>query len=134
MKSIAASAILGLTVVGLSACASTSGSVSPPPAGFDAAATEFTGWVRIRGEEFQLYADEMAMRAGGASPCVSGALPRDLQRAAGDIDGMKVTLFGRTRAWSERGDLARIDLQGSRVENLCSREVVIQADRVEVIR
>lgn len=134
MKRITAAAALTLAVVGLSACASTSGEVAPPPAGFDAASTEFTGWVKVRGEEFQLYADEMAMRAGGASPCVSGALPRDLQRAAGDIGGMKVRFTGRTRAWSERGDSARIDLQGSKVENLCRREVVIQADRVEVIR
>jgi hypothetical protein len=133
MKSIAASAVLVLTVVGLSACASTSGSVAPPPAGFDAAATEFTGWIRVHGEEFRFYQTEVQARNGGVTPCVSGALPRKLQRAAGDLNGQKVRLTGRTRAWSERGDSRLLDLQGSRIENLCHRAVVIQADRVEAI-
>ena len=134
MKTIAVMGCgLSLALV-LGACASTPGNVAPPPSGFDAAAAEFTGWVRIRGEEFQLYADEMTMRAGPASPCVSGALPRNLQRASGDIDGMKVRFNGRTRPWAERGDSALFNLQGSDVSNLCRRDVVIQADRVEVLR
>lgn len=116
----------------LTGCASGPG-IAPPPAGFDAAATEFSGWVRVRGEEFQLYASEERLRRGGATPCVSGALPRNAQRAARDLNGMNVRLFGRTRPWSEEaGPL--MDLQGSEVENLCRRSVVIEADRVEVIR
>ena len=133
MKRITAAAALTLAFAGVTACASTPGQMAAPPAGFDAAATEFTGWIRVEGEEFRFYQTEVQARNGGVTPCVSGALPRDLQRAAGDLNGQKVRLFGRTRAWSERGDRALLNLQGSQIENLCRRAVVIQADRVEAI-
>ena len=132
MKTMIAAA-LSLSVLALGACA-TGPNVAPAPSWVDVSATEFTGWVRVRGEEFQLYETEVRLRNGGATPCISGALPRDLQRSSGDISGQKVRFFGRTRAWSERGDSQRIDLQGSDVANLCRRDVVIQADRVEVIQ
>lgn len=124
---------LSLPALALAACA-TCDNVAPPPAGFDASATQFTGWVRVRGEEFQLYETEVQLNTGGATPCVSGALPRNLQRASGDMNGQRVRFYGRTRAWSERGSSQLLDLQGSEVSNLCRRDVVIQADRVEVIR
>ncbi len=124
---------LSLPALALAACA-TGDNVAPPPAGFDASATQFTGWVRVRGEEFQLYETEVQLNTGGATPCVSGALPRNLQRASGDMNGQRVRFHGRTRAWSERGESQLLDLQGSEVSNLCRRDVVIQADRVEVIR
>ena len=132
MKTMIAAA-LSLSALTLGACAA-GPNVAPAPSWVDASATEFTGWVRVRGEEFQLYETEVRLRNGGATPCISGALPRDLQRSSGDISGQKVKFFGRTRAWSERGDSQRIDLQGSDVSNLCRRDVVIQADRVEVIQ
>ena len=133
MKTMIAAA-LSLSALILGACAAGGANVAPPPSWVDASATEFTGWVRVRGEEFQLYDTEVHLRNGGATPCVSGALPRNAQRASGDISGQKVRFLGRTRAWSERGDSALIDLQGSDVANLCRRDVVIQADRVEVLR
>lgn len=124
---------LSLPALALAAC-TTGPNVAPPPAGFDASASQFTGWVRVRGEEFQLYETEVLLNTGGAAPCVSGALPRNLQRASGDMNGQRVRFYGRTRAWSERGSSQLLDLQGSQVSNLCRRDVVIQADRVEVIR
>ncbi|MDP3400545.1 MAG: hypothetical protein Q8R97_05440 [Brevundimonas sp.] len=124
---------LSLPALALAAC-TTGANVAPPPAGFDASATQFTGWVRVRGEEFQLYETEVQLNTGGATPCVSGALPRNLQRASGDMNGQRVRFYGGTRAWSERGNSQLLDLQGSQVSNLCRRDVVIQADRVEVIR
>ncbi len=124
---------LSLPALALAACTA-GANVAPPPAGFDASATQFTGWVRVRGEEFQLYETEVQLNTGGATPCVSGALPRNLQRASGDMNGQRVRFYGRTRAWSERGNSQLLDLQGSQVSNLCRRDVVIQADRVEVIR
>ena len=134
MKTIAVMGCGLSLALALGACDSTPGNVAPPPSGFDAAATEFTGWVMVRGEEFQLYADEMTMRAGGASPCVSGALPRNLQRAAGDLNGLKVRLTGRTLAWSERNGAQTHDWQGSNIVNECRRDVVILADSVEALR
>ena len=134
MKTMIAAAVLSVSALTLGACATGPDNVAPPPSWVDASASEFTGWVRVRGEEFQLYETEPRLLAGGATPCISGALPRNLQRASGDISGQKVKFFGRTRAWSERGDSALIDLQGSDVANLCRRDVVIQADRVEVLR
>ena len=133
MKTMIAAAV-SLSALTLGACATSGDNVAPPPSWVDVSATEFTGWVRVRGEEFQLYETEPRLLAGGATPCISGALPRNLQRASADISSQKVKFFGRTRAWSERGDSAVIDLQGSDVSNLCRRDVVIQADRVEVLR
>jgi hypothetical protein len=124
---------LAASTLALAACAS-GPNVAPPPAGFDAADTQFTGWVRVRGEEFKLYAEERDLRAGGATPCVSGALPRNAQRAAGDLDGSQVRFSGRTTAWADRSGGQSHDWQGSNITNQCRRDVVILADRAEVIR
>lgn len=118
----------------LSACASMDGNTGPAPAGFDASASQFEGWVRVTGEEFQLFAEQRDLNQPGARACVSGALPRNLQRSSGDISGSQVRFFGRTMAWSERNQIQTHDWQGSNITNGCRKDVVILAERVEVIR
>ena len=118
----------------LSACAATVGNTGPAPAGFDASASQFEGWVRVTGEEFQLFAEQRDLRNPGARACVSGALPRNLQRASGDISGSQVRFCGRTLAWSERNQAQSHDWQGSNIVYGCRKDVVILADRVEVVR
>ncbi|QLQ13407.1 MAG: hypothetical protein HZY74_09145 [Brevundimonas sp.] len=115
----------------LAACASAP--TGPVPSGFDASASSFEGWVRISGEEFRLYDTRERMLTGG-QVCVSGAMPRNLQRASGDIDGQKVRYSGRTLAWSERSGAQTHNWQGSTLINSCHKDVVILADRVEVLR
>ncbi|MDO9586604.1 MAG: hypothetical protein Q8R45_03295 [Brevundimonas sp.] len=123
----------GLAALALSACA-TGPNTAPPPAGFDATATAFTGWVRVTGEEFQLFAEQRDLRNPGARACVSGALPRNPQRASGDISGSQVRFTGRTLAWAQRSQAQSHDWQGSTIINGCRKDVVILADRVEVLR
>jgi len=118
----------------LAACASGSANTAPPPAGFDASASQFEGWVRVTGEEFQLFAEERDLRAAGSRACVSGALPRNLQRGSGDISGSRVRFTGRTLAWAGRNQAESHDWQGSNIVNGCRKDVVILADRVEVLR
>ena len=118
----------------LSACASTSPNTAPAPAGFDASASPFTGWVRVTGEEFQLFGEQRDLRNPGSRACVSGALPRNAQRASGDISGSQVRFTGRTLAWSGRNQAQTHDWQGSNISNGCRKDVVILADRVEVLR
>lgn len=120
-----------LAALTLAACAS--GPTGPVPAGFDASASSFEGWVRISGEEFRLYETRERMLTGG-QVCVSGAMPRNLQQASGDIDGQKVRYTGRTLAWSERSGAQTHAWQGSTLINNCHKDVVILADRVEVLR
>jgi len=117
----------------LAACASTP-NTAPPPAGFDASASQFTGWVRVTGEEFQLFGEQRDLRNPGSRACVSGALPRNLQRASGDINGSQVRFTGRTLAWAARNQAQTHDWQGSNIVNGCRKDVVILADRVEVLR
>lgn len=117
----------------LGACAS-GPNTAPPPAGFDASASQFTGWVRVTGEEFQLFSAQRDLRNPAARSCVSGALPRNLQRASGDISGSQVRFTGRTLAWADRGQAQTHDWQGSNITNGCRKDVVILADRVEVLR
>ena len=117
----------------LGACASGPNTVSPP-AGFDASASEFTGWVRVTGEEFQLFSGQRDLSNPISRACVSGALPRNLQRASGDISGLQVRFSGRTLAWADRGQAQTHDWQGSNITNGCRKDVVILADRVEVLR
>ena len=78
----------------------------------------------------------MASRNGNPASrtCVSGALPRNLQRASGDISGSQVRFTGRTLAWADRGQAQTHDWQGSSITNGCRKDVVILADRVEVLR
>lgn len=125
-------ALAGAAVV--AGCAATGGNVAPPPAGFDASATSFTGWVRVTGEEFQLFSEQRDLRTPGSRACVSGALPRNAQRASGDISGSQVRFTGRTLAWTERNQAESHDWQGSSITNDCRKAAVILADRVEVIR
>ncbi|WP_374516386.1 hypothetical protein [Brevundimonas sp.] len=118
----------------LSACGTMGGETAPPPAGLDLSGGSFTGWVRVTGEEFQLFAEQRDLLIMGTQACVSGALPRNLQRAAGDISGSQVRFFGRTLAWSERNQTQSHDWQGSNIVNGCRKDVVILADWVEVVR
>ena len=118
----------------LSACATGDATTAPPPAGFDASASEFTGWVRVTGEEFQLFSAQRDLSNPAARSCVSGALPRNAQRASGDISGSQVRFTGRTLAWAERNQAQTHDWQGSNIINGCRKDVVILADRVEVLR
>jgi hypothetical protein len=118
----------------LSACATDGANTVPPPAGFDASASAFTGWVRVTGEEFQLFSAQRDLNNPASRTCVSGALPRNLQRASGDISGSQVRFTGRTLAWAGRGQAQTHDWQGSSITNGCRKDVVILADRVEVLR
>jgi len=109
------------------------GVASAQPAAFDPGATTFTGWVRIAGGEFQLYQTQRQVQIPFARPCVSGALPRDLQRGAGDIDGAQVTFTGRAVAWTARGTSPVLRHEGSVIRNDCGGTHVIQADDVRVL-
>ncbi|MBW8305030.1 MAG: hypothetical protein K0M78_14130 [Brevundimonas sp.] len=118
----------------LAACATGSANTAPPPAGFDLSGGQFEGWVRVTGEEFQLFPEQRDLRTPGSRACVSGALPRNLQRGSGDISGSQVRFFGRTMAWAERNQVESHDWQGSSIVNGCRKDVVILADRVEMLR
>ncbi len=118
----------------LSACATDGANTVPPPAGFDASASAFTGWVRVTGEEFELFSAQRDLGNPASRTCVSGALPRNLQRASGDISGSQVRFTGRTLAWAERSQPQSHEWQGSNITNDCRKDVVILADRVEVLR
>ena len=118
----------------LAGCGTMVGNAGPAPAGFDASASQFEGWVRVTGEEFQLFPEQRDLRTAGSRSCVSGALPRNLQRASGDINGSQVRFTGRTVAWAERNQAQTHDWQGSNITNGCRKDVVILADRVEVLR
>jgi len=124
-----ASAALMLTA---GACASTGAMTTAAPSWFNASSSPYVGWVRVTGEEFKLYEAQRDLAAPSLD-CVSGALPRNLQRAAGDLNGAQVRVYGRVAPWSERQG-AVYDWQGSNIRNDCGRDVVILADRVEVIR
>ncbi len=105
----------------LGACA------SAPPAAFDTAATEWTGWVKFTGEEFELYADEDQLMQPFARPCLSGALPRDLQRqAARDLGGQEVKVTGTVRPWA--AGTPTMDRAGSTITNSCGGSVVVLAE------
>ena len=118
----------------LTACATGDAATASPPAGFDASASEFTGWVRVTGEEFQLFTGQRDLGNPASRACVSGALPRNLQRASGDLSGSQVRFSGRTLAWADRGQAQTHDWQGSTITNDCAKDVVILADRVEVLQ
>jgi len=127
------SAALTSAVLALGACASTGElTTAAAPSWFSASSAPFVGWARVTGEEFRLYENEVDLRAP-STDCVSGALPRNAQRAAGDLNGLKVRVYGRAAPWSER-DTTVFNWQGSKIANGCRRDVVILADRIEVIR
>ena len=121
-------------LLGLAACASTGPATVPPPAGFDASASQFDGWARVEDGEIRLYREERDLSHGFSTDCVSAALPRNAQRAAADLDGSKIRLFGRTAAWADRDGAQTLTWQGSHLVNNCRRDLVILADRVEVLR
>jgi hypothetical protein len=113
------------------AMARTSGQSSPA---IDPAATSFTGWVKVTGGEFQLYSEQRELAQPFARPCVSGALPRDLQRSSADLSGSKVTFTGKAVAWADRDSSTSLGHDGSRITNECRGDYVIQADSVRVLR
>lgn len=120
MKVTAFITILAATAA-LGACA------SAPPAAFDTAATEWTGWVRFTGEEFELYADEDQVLQPFSRPCLSGALPRDLQRqAARDLGGQEVKVTGAVTPWTS--GRPTMDRSGSTITNSCGGSVVVLAE------
>ena len=119
--------IIALSAFALSACA---GGV--PPRAFDTAATEWTGWVKFTGEEFELYADEDQVLQPFSRPCLSGALPRDLQRqASGDLSGQEVRVTGSVTPWAV--STRTLDRAGSTITNTCGGSVVVLAETMAPI-
>ncbi|RZJ38656.1 MAG: hypothetical protein EON87_20535 [Brevundimonas sp.] len=127
-------AALLISTLGLGACASTGTNIAPTPSWVNASATQFEGWARVSNGEIQLFAEQRDLRRNLPVDCISGALPRNLQRTAGDLNGLKIRLHGRTAAWADRTGAQTLDWQGSNIVNDCRREVVILADRVEALR
>ena len=119
--------IIALSALALSACA---GGV--PPRAFDTAATEWTGWVKFTGEEFELYADEDQVLQPFSRPCLSGALPRDLQRqASSDLGGQEVRITGTVTPWA--ASTRTLDRAGSTITNTCGGAVVVLAETMAPI-
>lgn len=124
----AAHIVIAASALALSACAS---SLPATPEAYAASDTVFEGWLRFSGEEFQLNARQDQVLQPFARPCVSGALPRDLQwQAQRDLNGQRVRITGRTQAWSDDLPGRRIDQQGSNIRNECGAAFVILADRI----
>jgi len=118
--------LIGLSALALTACAT-----AQPPVTWSAADASFTGWVRFTGEEFQLYADQDQVLQPFSRPCVSGAASRDgMRQAVRDLGGQKVTVTGRTAAWSAGLPGNRIEHQGSTIRNECGGDFVILADDI----
>lgn len=133
MRTIALIAPAAL-MLGLGACASMPGNVAPPPAGYDAAANQFEGWARVANGEIRVYREQRDLTQGFSTDCVSAALPRNAQRTAGDLNGLKIRLYGHSAAWADRDGAQTYNWQGSRIVNECRRDVVFLADRVEALR
>lgn len=123
--------LTGLIVAALAGCATaqTSSNVAAVTPG----QTSFTGWVRVSGGEFQLFDEQRQVREPFSRPCVSGALPRNAQDAARDLNGSQVTFTGRTAPWSQATNQI-LEHEGSRIRNECRGELVILADDVRVLR
>ena len=118
--------LIRLSALALTACASV-----PPPPAYAPTDTAFTGWVRFTEEEFQLYADRDQVLQPFSRPCVSGAASRDeMRQAVRDLGGQKVTITGRTAAWSAGLPGARIEHEGSVIRNACGGAFVILADDI----
>lgn len=108
-----------------------------PPADesrFDPAATTFTGWVRVSRGEFQLYPEQRQLRLPFSRPCVSGALPRNAQEAAGDLSSLKVRFTGRAVRWDENRVSGAVRHEGARIVNECGGDFVILATDLTVLR
>ena len=118
--------LIGLSALALTACA-----IGPAMPQYSAADTSFTGWVRFSGEEFQLYADRDQVLQPFARPCVSGAASKpEMEQAVRDLGGQKVTITGRTAAWSTGLPGNRSSHEGSAIRNACGGEFVILADDI----
>ena len=118
-------------LIGLSALALTGCATGPATPQYSAGDTSFTGWVRFSGEEFQLYADQDQVLQPFSRPCVSGAASKpEMEQAVRDLGGQKVTVTGRTTAWSSGLPGNRISHEGSAIRNECGGEFVILADDI----
>lgn len=118
--------LIGLSALAVAACAA-----GPALPQYSAADTRFTGWVKFGNGEFQLYADEDQVLQPFARPCVSGAASRDeMRQAMQDLGGRKVTVTGRTAAWSAGLPGNRIAHEGSVIRNDCGGAFVILADDI----
>ena len=95
----------------------------------------YEGWINFSGEEFQLVERQNQYVAGRERPCVSGALPRDLQRSsAATIGRQKVRVTGSAMAWSDDLPGDRFDYQGSNIRNECGAAFVILGSDIAVIQ
>jgi hypothetical protein len=119
----------------LGACATTTGdNVTPPPSWFNASGPTFEGWARVDGDEIRLFETRHDPANGFPANCVSAALPRPAQESARDVSGRKVRITGRAVAWADRDGGETWNWQGSRIANLCSRDIIILGDRIEVLQ
>ena len=118
------------TALTLTACA-TAPTLGPVPADFSSREGRWVGWVKFSGEEFQFYPNQLESRRGFSQACVSGALPRDLQRQARlDLGGQRVVVEGRTTGWTAGQPGDRLDHQGSNITNACRKDTVILASSI----
>ena len=132
MKRIAlTAALISTSLVAAVTAGAASAQIKPP---IDPAATTFTGWVRVSNGEFQLYETQRQIAEPFSRPCISGALPRNLQRASGDISGQQVTFTGKAVAWADRDAPTTLNHEGSRIVNECRSDHVIAAESVRVLR
>ncbi|GAA0623335.1 hypothetical protein GCM10009422_19230 [Brevundimonas kwangchunensis] len=118
----------------LTGCASAGGNDAPPPSWFNASGTTFEGWARVQGDEIRLFQEERDLTLGFPGDCVSAALPRSVQETARDVSSRKIRLTGRAVAWAERDGAQTWNWQGTRITNLCGRDTIVLADRVEVVQ
>ena len=95
-------------------------------------AQSFTGWVKVVNGEIQLYGSQRDIQRPFARPCTSVVLPRDLQRAAGDLSGTQVRFSGASAPWIPANGPV-MAFKGSRVANDCGGETVIQAETYRVL-
>lgn len=101
---------------------------------FDPAATTFTGWVRVSRGEFQIYPEQRQLNQPFSRPCVSAALPRNAQEAAGDLNGSQIRFTGRAVRWDENRVSGTVRHEGSRIVNECGGEYVVLATDITVLR
>ena len=119
------------SLIGLSALALTACATAPGPQAYAPSDTAFTGWVRFEAGEFQLYVDRDQVLQPFSRPCLSGAASRDVMRqAVQDLGGQKVTVTGRTAAWSPGLPGNRIEHAGSVIRNECGGAFVVLADDI----
>ncbi|MFC7379693.1 hypothetical protein [Brevundimonas sp. GCM10030266] len=121
-------------LLALGACATTGDNVSPPPSWFNTSGPAFEGWAKVEGDEIRLYETRHDPARGFPSDCVSAALPRPAQETVRDVSGRKVRVTGRAVAWADRDGGETWNWQGSRIANLCSRDIIILGDRIEVLQ